>query len=406
MALARSTRASPERRQIVRSIAASTALLIVLWLPPLIEQVTQKPGNVSILLSYFANPPSPPLGIRAAVPVVLAHLDAWHIVVQECLLPGGFIRLLNELQPDPWRGAASVLIWSACWVASFWLHNPVLSSLHAVAGAGVVVAVLAVSRIIGGAVAHVTLSVWAIGILVTIASAATVGLALVRVEPVRRLQRAGPWLTTGFVIFLALRLTLEAPETRPIAHGAAEQLQALMPGTLEALEGGVGAATGRSGHYLVTWFDGYHGGAQGFGLANELERAGFDVGVEAHYAKVVGAHRIVRPREATARVHLVNGAFIRRMRRIRGARAVARADLRTGEERAEFARIRAHLAEALQDLGRKDVIAMITYEPLAALSVEPPLHPLVVLELQRLVEIGDAAAVFIVPLGKKGKRKR
>jgi hypothetical protein len=403
MALARSPPASPERRHIIRTLAASTALLIVLWLPPIIEQLTQEPGNVSILFGYFTNPPSAPLGIRAAVPLVLAHLDAWHIVVQECPLPGGFIKLLNELQPDARKGAAAVLVWSACFVASFRLRSAALSALHAVAGTGVIVAVLAVSRIIGGAVPHVMLSVWAIGVLVTVASMATVGLALARVERSRRLRRAGPWLGATAVFLLALRLTLEALDVRPIAHRSAEQLQALLPRTIEGLESGFGAATGREGRYLVTWFDGYYGGAQGFGLANELERAGFDVGIEPRYGKVVGAHRIIRPREATARVHFVNGGFIWQMRRIRGARAIARADVRTAEERAEFARIRGHLVEVLQELGRKDVIDMMPYDPSSALSLKPPLPPLVQLEFHRLLEIGEAAAVFIVPLGRKGK---
>jgi hypothetical protein len=48
-----------ERRSIRRSAAASIAITIVVWLPPLIEQLTSREGNLTSLARFFTRPGSP-----------------------------------------------------------------------------------------------------------------------------------------------------------------------------------------------------------------------------------------------------------------------------------------------------------------------------------------------------------
>jgi hypothetical protein len=48
-----------ERRSIRRSATASIAITIVVWLPPLIEQLTSREGNLTALARFFTRPGSP-----------------------------------------------------------------------------------------------------------------------------------------------------------------------------------------------------------------------------------------------------------------------------------------------------------------------------------------------------------
>ena len=80
--------------------------------------------------------------------------------------------------------------------------------------------------------------------------------------------------------------------------------------TIDALDSGVGAADGRDGRYVVQWNDAYFFGSQGFGLVNELERAGFDVGMYEPWHVPVTQHRVIPVGQATAEVVWATGGFV------------------------------------------------------------------------------------------------
>jgi hypothetical protein len=49
---------APSRRSLVRAGAATAGVLSVMWLPPLLEQVTHSPGNMTKVVGYFRHPPA------------------------------------------------------------------------------------------------------------------------------------------------------------------------------------------------------------------------------------------------------------------------------------------------------------------------------------------------------------
>ena len=51
--------AAKERRSIRRSVAVSAVVTIVVWLPPVIEQLTSREGNLTLLARFFTRPGSP-----------------------------------------------------------------------------------------------------------------------------------------------------------------------------------------------------------------------------------------------------------------------------------------------------------------------------------------------------------
>ena len=83
-----------------RCVAAAAVIGVVLWLPPVVDQLTNDPGNVRKLLDHFGSPPEPALGFGDGVRLALRHLDVW----------AGFAGQLTGDRPlrrrRPRRGAA------------------------------------------------------------------------------------------------------------------------------------------------------------------------------------------------------------------------------------------------------------------------------------------------------------
>ena len=50
---------------------------VVLWVPPLVDQAVNDPGNIRQLLSHFGSPPEAAIGVVEGAKVVLRHLDVW-----------------------------------------------------------------------------------------------------------------------------------------------------------------------------------------------------------------------------------------------------------------------------------------------------------------------------------------
>lgn len=78
--------------------------------------------------------------------------------------------------------------------------------------------------------------------------------------------------------------------------------------TVASLDSGELLGGGRDGRYLVRWADPVTIGSQGIGLVNELDRAGFDVGVDESFGVGATRHRVLDATDATALVQLATGS--------------------------------------------------------------------------------------------------
>src|SRR5690606_25560659 len=93
-----------------------------------------------------------------------------------------------------------------------------------------------------------------------------------------------------------------------------ELVAQLTPPTIAALQAADPAGTGeaRDGRYLITWTDPIALGSAPQGLMLELERQGFDVRVLPVEVQEVAmrSHRVARPEEVTAELHVAIGPDI------------------------------------------------------------------------------------------------
>ena len=60
----------------------------------------------------------------------------------------------------------------------------------------------------------------------------------------------------------------------------------------------------------MQWNDAYFFGSQAYGLVNELERAGFDVGMNEPWHVPVTEHRVIPVRRGDRRGDLGTGGFV------------------------------------------------------------------------------------------------
>jgi hypothetical protein len=201
----------------------------------------------------------------------------------------------------------------------------------------------------------------------------------------------------GALVVAGLSAHLVA-QPRPAVLGMArvtEQLGRLVPPTVDGLAEVDGP---REGRWLVTWTDVAHLGSQGYGIVNELERAGFDVGVIEYHRWNFLAHRVRPAAEATARVHLAVGTSeVERWRAVPGAEELAYDDPLTPAQRELSASLLAEVRAQYEAAGWDDLVEKLEYDLWSA-GGDPRISGLQALKLGQVRDLGVPAAVFLVPV--------
>ncbi len=395
-------RAQPEDRgTVLRWVGISLGLGLLLWLPPTLDQVRHDPGNYRQLIDHFSDPSEEPRGLGEGVDVGLRYLDLAHLVRGDVVDPGWLVTNADGNRPTSSRGAVLLLVWAGAAVLAHRRHrNAALERLHLVVGAGIVLMIVAISRIFGAVWYYLTLWGWSVGLLALVATGWTVADEMgARWSTDRRRSAANR--ATALLVLVALltvgRFSVDAWSSPHADATVAAELAAVIDDVAVGLDAGAGLAIGHEGRYLITWSDALHIGSQGYGLLSELERRGFDVGVESGRRVPATAHRVLDPNDATARVHLATGVFVERWRGVPGAVEIASVDPRSGAELAEQARLRDEVTSTLRRLGLEELIGELD-ENLFGAGIDERVPDATQEQMGRMLEIGGPLAIFVVPV--------
>ena len=390
-----------QRNQIQRWLGVSALVGLVLWSPVLFDQLTETPGNLRMLNDYFRHPPEPPVGTAEGLRLMLRHLDVFHLV-RGVFDGDGFItaagfRLDGSIVP----GALLLIVWLAAAVGAWRAGHRLLRSMHLVVGWALVLGAVSMSRIFGKVWYYLTLWAWTTTIFVVASILWTVVVLLVqRRDSSPMPHNALRWGVTGvgsvsLVAAIVSAFGVHAPE-----QYLSDSLGQLVGPTADALDRGDGDATGHEGRYVVTWNDARNFGSQGYGLVNELERRGYDVGVPDTWRVPVTEQRVIPFETATAEVRLATGSYIDQVGGLPGAVPVIEYDPRSPAQLAEFDQLRAAITEALISDGLEDLVGMLDTN-LFGLQVDPRVPPDVQQMVDRLLHLGGPIAVFILPPGSE-----
>ena len=379
-------------------VALATAVGAVLWLPPVLDEMKHDPGNLSVLADYFASSTEDPIGLRRAAELLVANLDPWRLLF-------GHAEGKVVTDPPPWSTGGLLFLgaWTAAIVVAWRLRLQLLLRLHTVLGVALAFGAVSLSRVYGYPWAWLVQWVWGLTALLAVVVAWTFGCAARQ-----RLtgSRARVRLRAGAIIGLAvvaLGSTIASAGTaarvEPDDVTSSRALRRLAPATVRYLEGRSGPSRGGHGRYLVAVTDpvGVIGALQAFGLVNELDREGIEVGIERHEKLRAAPYLTMDRARATAVLRVVTGPAIEVWKEKTGSRLIARYDPRTSGQRALQERLRREIEAELRTLGLAELIAQLENSFLVSFVFDrdPRIPKDLTAKMSRSLELGAPSAVFL-----------
>jgi hypothetical protein len=374
--------------ELRRPLILSAVVALVAWLPPVIDQMTRDPGNLTRLWRHFGDPPEELAGLRRSLTAFVNEFNLF-----------GTWSVGRDRQPTDspdliaWVGfGALIVLIATCIVLVRRLQDAALRDGWSVGALVIGLALVTLTRIFGPIYDYIIR--W-----MAVITAFTVVLCLwtlwVWWRQRRRDERAVPvvlgavaCLSLAFATFAAIDAEVPLPRDSAItAELARETLGRLTPDTT----------------YLIRFHDPVSLGAPGIGLLNELERQGVDVGVDTWLSANVQPHRTLSEDDADTLLLVVIGdPAITEARSREGAVELASVDMdpadadRSGE-------LRVMVEDALADIGREDLIVRLDEQyGVSQVEAEPGL-PTDVLDLvAQYRALRLPAAVFAVPTGSGG----
>jgi hypothetical protein len=378
-------------RHAMRWTAVAAVVGVVVWIPPLIDELTQSPGNLTVVWRELTNPPEPPIGARHGLSWVLVHLNPWHIISREMLTTSAAASVIP--------GVVILVLWLVTVVIASRARNRALLALHGVVGASLLLAAFSLARVHGVPWYYLTLWAWGICALLLLAVVWTLGTVVSQRAQGKVLQWAPSaidGLLAAVVVVCVVVFSIEATSTEVPLPRHSTTVGRLAPPLIRALDKGTVPGGGRRGHYLVTWTDPISIGTTGYGLFDELGRHHFRVGAQRLHRGGVPPDQLLDPQNATAVVHLSVGHDIEVWRQKPGVVQVSYYDPRSPAQLAESLRLSATVINDLNAIGRSDLVPSVDGNTFIA-SLDPRVPEADRAMLTRMVGLSLPTAVFVGP---------
>jgi hypothetical protein len=274
------------RRAVLRTVALTAALLVVLWLPVLVDLVTGTTGNIATTLRWF----------RDADEGIHTPLQGWRLATAQLALPPEW--LVSHREPFWLTGEPAALyrtpvpwLLAPLAVAAWWFRrtrHPDGGRFVTVLACVVALTVVAVWRTVGLAFDYRLRWTWIVGMVAAVVIA----------------YAASTW-RRGAVMVIAAAAVVGASAVSTVVALRAETphdadsavLAALLPDVLDAVGGADGQVVVHNGGYAAAdWY--------ARSLVLELERRGIDARMPSDERAAIGSHRVAS-RERPDRTLLV-----------------------------------------------------------------------------------------------------
>lgn len=331
---------------IVRSFVIAVGVTVVMWLPPVIDQMRRNPGNLRILWHYFTSSTEPDgsarpfVGIRAAVKAFAG----------EIALPGPWIRGAFR-QPADAPNVIGLLVAIAVIAGSVTLlvrqrddndgdddttpSRQMLVRLMILLGGLSIVGIISTSRVFGEFFDYVIRWWWLIAAWIFLACL----LVLIRKLPVQQ-------VVVGALVIAALASGLATADAAGYENPGPRNSSIV--GGIDAI---IRPELDKGRHYLIRWNDPATLGGVPFGMLLDLEKHGFHAGVDAASAAGALPHRVLPEASADQVLWVVLGnANIDLMRSRADATELGYFDQRSQDEITRSDALRQRLIDRLTEL--------------------------------------------------------
>jgi hypothetical protein len=379
------------RRSLISWFGVSVGLGVILWLPPVIQQLTSDHGNLSILYGHFTDPPEEAVGLKTGLRVLLVHLNPWRLVTGA-----------DAMQGATAPGAVFALVWIGAAVVAWRSKVRALVRLDLVVGVALVLAFISSSRIFGFLWFYLVLWTWSITVLMLVGIGWAIAVAVARRQSDgsrRTLATVGAVVVSVILVAALTSFVVESADAEPPDGAASAMLRKLVPPASARLASGHEPGGGRDGKYWISWTDPYSLGGPGFGLVDALDRRGFDVGVAPLYENSMTRGRSFPRSDATAEVHLAVGRRAIAEWRAKPDAVQISSEEPTAADRAEFRRLRARAIQDLRDAGLQAEVPTLDGNLFMA-TVDQNLPEHVRKTLERMLNLSQPAAIFVEPVAR------
>src|SRR5262245_9804635 len=278
---------APSVRNLGKAAAVAVGVLAIMWAPPLLEQITHSPGNITKVVDYFRHPP---VGARHT------WLEGTRVVFGQFWIVPEWVR--GAPRANPFSGESQLLyrapvplLLIAFVLGSFalWRRRAAARGgdergwrLAAIIGAALLLGVASIARTTGAAYAYRTRWPFVLAMMATAVSM-WAGWTLVAPRLTLRFRRAALLLTVFPVAIVGGINTTDAARAGTPQRPLSTSIQRLGTATVAALPS-------RGGDVIVESPDGITGAISG--LVLWLERHGVRARVEPQDGLAMGSHRV------------------------------------------------------------------------------------------------------------------
>ena len=270
-------------RSWLRMLVVTVGVAVILWLPVVVQQVRDEPGNLGTLLRFFRDH-----GREHS------YGDAWHVVASQLSawpdwVHGHVVRNIYSGAIDL-SGAAPIAVWAIVLVAAAvltWRHAKDAFRLDVLLALTIVVAVVSVSRIVGEIFPYLVTWTWAVGMLTWLAIAwSVVSWWQHRDAPDALVGRIGIGVVAAALVVVSLANAVDAATADNPDPEGSRRVEELVGKVRHALPAGDGVVEIRAGTTPGSaWI--------GAGIAAQLERDGITTRVAPDLGFAYGHDRVL-----------------------------------------------------------------------------------------------------------------
>jgi hypothetical protein len=376
--------------KIRAGLLLSTAAFLVVWSPVFIDQWRRSPGNLSILWEHFVTPSEPTMGLRAAVRVITTQFNLFGL-----WLSGAG----SGAPAEGWARYFGCVLLLGLWAWSTWkvkqTKQATMLRWQLMMAGFVVLGAFSILRIFGPYYEYTVRWFWVLSALTTITSL----FFLVRSYQVLQLLRSSRvsmrTVVAGAAVMVVGLLVTSSLQT-------AERVK--LPGRTESriLEDLIPEVIPKLNHdekYLLRMYDPYTLNATGFGSVLELERQGFDVGVEAFQAAAALPHRVRFEDQVDQILWVVVGPAIKNADADPALTKLGEANPRSASEELLAQKLLKDIAQMLTEAGRGDLVSTLETPGASLIFAEPPLPDDIASVVRQLISLGQPVAMYSVAPG-------
>jgi hypothetical protein len=376
--------------RVSRGLSFGVIALSAVWLPVVIDQFRRQPGNLTILWEHFVSPSEPAMGVAQAAKIIATQFNLFGLWLTG---PGA------DAPAEGWARYIGCFMLCALWVWATWKvkhakQSAMLRWQFLMAGM-VLIGAFSILRIFGPYYEYTVRWFWILSVLTAITSIFFLVRTYRVVEMLRSPQARLHTVLAGagiVVVGLVLMSSLQTADRVKLPGKTESRILAdLIPEVVPSLN--------RDDQYLLKIYDPYTLDATGFGSILELERQGFDVGIEFFRSAAGLPHRVREESNVDTVLWVVVGPAIKRADADPALTKLGEANPRSESEEVLAQQLLIDVSAMLTAAGRDDLVAALEIPGASLIFAEPPLPDEIATVVRKFISLGQPVAMYSVAPG-------